>query len=87
MQITVSIETEVIPKVVVEVMEEKEKEVEIGKEKEKGKGEKAVQGNTVEVIVEIIEELIREMMIIIKDMKNQRIQEELIKNHIRNFVV
>ena len=68
-------------------MEEKEKEVEIGKEKEKGKGEKAVQGNTVEVIVGIIEELIQEMMIIIKDMKNQRIQEELIKNHIRNFVV
>jgi hypothetical protein len=51
------------------------------------KEEKAVQGNIVEVIVGIIEELIREMMIIIKDMKNQRIQEELTKNHIRNFVV
>ena len=62
----------------------------IGKEKEKDRGkegEKAVQENIVEVIVEIIEELIKEMMNTEKDMTNQRIQEEIIKNHFLNFVV
>ena len=49
--------------------------------------EKAVQENTVVVAVEIIEELIKEMMIIEKDMTNRKIQEEIIKNHIPNFVV
>ena len=75
----------VIQKVAVEVAEEKEKEVEKGKENENE--EKAVQENTVAVAVEIIEELTKEMMIIIKDMKSRRIQEELTKNRIRNFVV
>jgi hypothetical protein len=75
----------VIQKVAVEVAEEKEKEVETGKENENE--EKAVQENTVVVAVEIIEELTKEMMIIIKDTKNRRIQEELTKNLIRNFVV
>ena len=75
----------VIQKVAVEVAEEKENEVETGKENENE--EKAVQENTVAVAVEIIEELTKEMMIIIKDTKSRRIQEELTKNRIRNFVV
>ena len=83
--ITVITEIVVIQKVAVEVAEEKENEVETGKENENE--EKAVLGNTVAVVVEIIEELTKEMMIIIKDTKSRRIQEELTKNRIQNFVV
>jgi hypothetical protein len=53
------------------------------KEKEK----EVVLENIVEAIVEIIDEVIKEMMIIEKDMTNRKIQEEIIKNHIPNFVV
>ena len=83
--ITVITEIVVIQKVAVEVAEEKENEVETGKGKENE--EKAVLGNTVAVVVEIIEELTKEMMIIIKDTRRRRIKEELTKNRIRNFVV